>query len=101
MSKVNVIKWFDYEDSRKLEEQVKFYIAGTIEGYLNGCYDDNYEPMTREEWFDYVWKCIELDKDVIVNGNESKHLTFYGKDKTRKLVETYLDNYADVQEYIK
>lgn len=101
MKSINVSKWFGYEESKKIDEQVKFYIASTIEGYLNGCYDDDYEPMTREEWFAYVWESIELDRGTIVNGNESSHLYFYGKDKIKRLVDTYLDNYADVQEYIK
>lgn len=101
MTKVNVEKWFEYEESNKLENQVKYYIAITVEGYLNGCYDDNYESMTKEDWKDYIWNCIEYDKGVYINGNESSHLYFYGKEKTMKLIETYLNNYPDVQNYIK
>lgn len=100
MSKINVNEWFNYEEAKSLEKQVKYYIATTIEGYLNGCYDDNYQPMTREEWVEYVWTCIEYDKGVLINGRESSHLYFFGKEKTEKLVNVYLDNYADVQEYI-
>lgn len=100
MAKINVNKWFEYEESTKLEEQVKYYIASTVEGYLNGCYDDNYEPMSRSDWFEYVWTCIDFDKGQLINGNESSHLYFLGKDKIRKLVNTYLDNYEDMQEFI-
>jgi hypothetical protein len=101
MSKVNVEKWFEYDESTKLENQVKYFIASTVEGYLNGCYDCDYEPMTRQEWIDYVWQTIEYEKDIIVNGVERKHLYYYGKENTVKLINKYLDNYECVQPYIK
>lgn len=101
MSKVNVEKWFEYDESTRLEHQVKYFIASTVEGYLNGCYDCDYEPMTRQEWIDYVWNTIDYEKDIIVNGVERKHLYYYGKENTVKLINTYLDNYEDVQPYIK
>ena len=98
MAKVNVNEWFEYEGSSNLEKQVKYYIASTVEGYLNGCYDDNYEPMTREDWIKYVWDSIEYE--IQTNGIEPSHLYFYGKKKIEKLINVYLDNYEDVQEYI-
>lgn len=102
MKRVNVEKWFDYEDSQKIEEQVKFFIASEIEAGLNCYYDEsNTEPMTKQEWKEYVWNTIELLKGKKMNGNEYTHLKFYGKDNVMRLIDIYLDNYADIQYYIK
>ena len=97
-----MINWFEYEDSNKLEEQVKYFIASEIEAGLNVYYDEpNTEPMTKDEWKEYVWNTIELLKGMSMNGNEYTHLKFYGKNKIMNLIDTYLDNYEDVQKYIK
>ena len=95
--------WFKLENSKKLEEQTKYFIASTVEGYLNGCYDcpEDYKPMTIQEWIDYVWSNLEYEKNIRVNGNERKHLNFIGKEKFIDLVKFYLNNYADVKQYIK
>lgn len=101
MKKVNVEKWFDYEDSTRIEEQVKFFIASEVEAGLNCYYDGNNDkPMTKDEWKDYVWASIELLKNTMVNGNEFNHLKFYGKENFLKLVDIYLENYEDVKKYI-
>jgi hypothetical protein len=98
----DVSKWFSYEDSTTQEKQVKYYIASTIEGYLNGCYDDNYAPMTKAEYIAYVWDCLKMDANsgIIVNGNESKHLMFAGREEIEKLTAFFVDNYEDVQKYL-
>ena len=98
---MNVERWFELEESRKLEDQVKYFIASTVEGYLNGCYDAGYEAMTKREWIDYVWKTIEYEKDITVNGVERKHLWFYGKSKTEELTTLFIENYKYVKPYIK
>ncbi len=101
MKKINVEKWFEYEDSTRLDEQVKYFIASEVEAGLNCYYDNNNEkPMTKEEWKDYVWNAIKLLKDMRVNGNEFNHLKFYSKEKFLSLVDIYLDNYEDVKPYI-
>lgn len=100
MKQENVERWFMLRESSKLEEQVKGFIADTVEGYLNGVYDCGYEPMTREDWKEYVWKTIQYEKDTITNDVEVNHFKFYGKEKFMKLVDYYLDNYEDVKPYI-
>lgn len=87
--------------NNKLRQQVRDYIKSTVEGYLNGCYDGGYEPMTKEEWLEYVWKSLIMDRDAIVNGEEFEHLFFFGKENFLKEVERYLETYDDVKEWIK
>lgn len=101
MAKVNVEKWFGFENSTKAEEQAKYFVASSIESYLNGCYNDEYEPMTKDEYKEYVWKDLMMLQDTMINGNEFKHLKFFGKEQMMKLVDTYLDNYEDVKAYLK
>lgn len=96
----NVNKWYQLREGKDLEGQIKGFIADTVEGYLNGCYDCGYEPMTRDEWKKYVWDTIEYEKDIVVNGVERNHFKFYGKEKFMNLVDLYLDNYEDVKPYI-
>lgn len=96
----NVNEWFRLRESNKLEEQAKGFIADTVEGYLNGCYDCGYEPMTRESWEQYVWQTIEYEKQMYINDQETNHLKFLGKKKFMELVNFYLDNYEDVKPYI-
>jgi len=75
----------------KLQDQLKEYIQMTVYSYLNGCEDDNYEPLTEDDWVEYVLSNLEHDKDIMINGQEFKHLYFCGKDKiaaaTRKFVQ--------------
>lgn len=99
MAKINVEKWFEYEESSKLEMQVKYYIASTVESYLNGCYDAGYEAMTIEGWTEYVWNCLQYDKDAMVNGKEFKHLNFLGKENIVKLTKSFITNYEDAKAY--
>lgn len=102
MAKVNVGKWFGYEDSTKLEQQVKYFIASETECFLNSYYDGcSTEPKTKQEWQDLIYRTIGYYDKMIVNGKEYNHLKFYGKDKILKLIDTYLDNYEDIQDYIK
>lgn len=84
----------------KLERQAKEYIRSTVEGYLNGCYDDDYEPMTEQDWIEYVWNAIEYEKGYYTNGEESSHLYFIGKDKFIEMTRKYIRTYKDVQPYI-
>jgi hypothetical protein len=98
----NVSKWIWMDGSRKIENQVKYAIACEAEGYLNGINDAGYEPMTREGWINYVKVGLGMmAKDNIrINGEEYKHLNFYGKAKTIALIETYIDNYEAIKPYI-
>lgn len=97
----NVDNWFELEDSDKLQDQAKAFVAITVESYLNGIYDcpDEYEAATVEEWKGYVWNTILIDQ-AYNGGGEYKHLYFYGKDNMMKLVDTYLANYKDVKPYV-
>ena len=102
MAKINVENWFMLEESNKLEDQVKGFIAYTVEGYLNGV-QFGYEPMTRQEWKEYIIEDLRRDMacGMIVNGIERKHMKFIGNKKRDKLIDTFLDNYEGVQDYIK
>lgn len=103
MRKINVEKWFEYDESTRLENQVKYFIACSVEDYLNGCHDCNYEPMTKDEWIEYVWKDLVAfaESGMMVNDLEGKHLYYYGKEKTLKLISTFIENYDDVNPYTK
>ena len=102
MTKINVNEWFMLDESNRLEDQVKGFIACTVEGYLNGV-QFGYEPMTRQEWKDYIIENLrrEMAYGIIVNGVERKHMKFIGNKKRDNLIDTFLDNYDDVQDYIK
>lgn len=105
MTKVNVANWIWNDDSKKVEEQVKYAIACEAEGYLNGirdCGTTDYPPMTRENWIKYVEYGIELlaKEGMTINNAEYKHLRFFGKENIRKLIEAYIDNYAEIQAYV-
>ena len=101
----NVSNWIWLDNSRKLEDQVKYFIACETEGYLNGINDcglNEYPSMTKDQWINYVSYGLEIaiNDGIIINGAENKHLRFYGKDKFIKLIETYIDNYKYIQPYI-
>lgn len=103
----NVVKWFALDESRKLEDQVKYNIAMACEGLLNGFYDDNAgeEPYTRKQWIEYIYDtmqtCFETAWGSDLGEDAAKHLHFYGKANTIKLIEHFLDNYESVKPYIK
>lgn len=102
---LNVITWFRLDESRKLEDQVKHFIAVETEGYLNGIHDcglEEYCPMTREGWIEYIKTGLTLaiNENLMINGQEFKHLRFYGNDKIEKLIETFIDNYSAIQPFI-
>lgn len=105
MRKTNVEKWFMLDESNKLEDQVKAYIASTVEGYLNGVqWDANmYTPMTKEDWKEYITKNLDRDIEMgmIVNGTEFRHFRFIGNKRFEELMNIFLDNYEDVQEMIQ
>lgn len=102
MKKINVENWYKHSESRKLDEQVKGFIADTVEGYLNGIYDCGYKAMTKKEWKQYVVESLnrEIEAGIIVNGIERKHMRFAGNKKFSDLIDTYLDNYSGVQSHI-
>lgn len=86
----------------KLLEEVQDYIESTVEGYLNGIRDCGYGSMTKEEWKGYVIESLrrDVESNSIVNGNEFKHLYFFGKKKIENLVDKYIDSYEDIQPYV-
>ncbi len=98
------INWFNLENSKELENQVKYNIACACEGYLNGCHDCGYEKMTKDEWREYILfimnDTFETGSGTDLGMSAAKHLRFYGKANTVKLINYYLDNYDDVQEFI-
>lgn len=104
MKKEDVSRWYTLDESSILEEQVKGYIANTVEGYLNGVQWDAslYTPMTMDEWRHYVKTNLEMDikNGMIVNGIEYKHFRFLGAKRFAELVDIYLENYEYVQPYI-
>ena len=88
---------------RNLENQAKEFISDAFWGYANGIEDcgiEDYPLLTKEEYKDYIWKTLEYEKNIIVNGVERKHIYFLGKMNFLKLVDEFLDN-EDCQEYIK
>lgn len=88
---------------RILEKQVIDFIADTFWGYVNGIEDcgvEDYPLMTKEGYKKYIWKTLEYEKNIVINGVERKHLYFIGKDKFFKLVDKFL-NRKDLQDYIE
>ena len=86
---------------RTLRNDVKEWLEMTVWGYINGIIDDNYEPMTREGWLDYIMQTLDIDasSNQMVNGLEFKHIYFYGKEKIAKIADEYLND-EDVKEYV-
>ena len=84
----------------KLERQAKEFIKGTVYGYLNGCYDDDYEPMTEQDWIEYVWNTIEYEKGFYTNGVEPTHFYFVGKDRFIEMTRDFIRKNKDVQPYL-
>jgi len=104
---MTVENWFMLHDSRKLEEQVKYNIALALEGWLNGAYDEQqgYEPMTVEQTIKYIYDTLQMyfqagDGVTYIGKDASKHLHFYGKENTMKLIRQFVDEYENAQPYI-
>lgn len=101
----NVNKWGYATNLKTLEDKVKFNIASQCEGYLNGCHDCGYEPMTKKEWSEYIYKGMqdefEVEDGCYTGKQAGRQLHFFGKKKTLELIDVYLDNYEGVQEFIK
>lgn len=100
MKKVN--DWIYNDESRKLEEQVQYAIASEGYEYLNGCLDcpEDYKPMSREDWIEYIRYGLELREGMTINGVEHKHNRFYGKENTMKLIKKWVDECDDVKPYV-
>ena len=87
----------------KIEKQVSDYIFGAAWGYVNGIVDDGYEKLTEDQWVDYIMKSREYDvqHNLIVNGEESRHLRFYGNDNFIAKIRHFLAHDKAIQKYIK
>ena len=88
------------KDARR--EKVQEYIESTIEGYLNGCYDDDYPPMTKDQYIDYVIESLRMDAEsgIRVNGDEFKNLYFYGIERIKKMIADYIDTYEGIKPWL-
>lgn len=86
-------------ENKRLQRQVREYIKMTVYGYLNGCVDDGYEALTVEKWIEYVMRSLELDLNSIVNGEEFRHLYFYGKQNIVDEIHRFLQTDEWVREY--
>ena len=105
------MNWFNYENKNRmtLEEQVKFNIASVCESFVNSCYDlgdkSGWNKASKEFWANGIYDTMQTEFNVgngisYMGDNASKHLRFYGKEKTIKLINEYLENYNDVREFI-
>ena len=98
------MNWITIENAYELEDQVKFNIANVCEMMINALEDEEI-TITNAQATDYIYK--ELRKGFMVNDSvltgkyAASHLRFYGKQKTLILIKEYLENYTNVQEYIK
>lgn len=81
--------------------QVREFIQNTIYGYLNGCEDAGYEPMTEQGYIDYVFTTLELEKDIVVNGLEARHLRFYGKENITAEIKRFIHTDEWVKQWLK
>ena len=107
MENTNVESWFKLEGGRSgsRENQVKYNIAVTVEGWLNGARDEGYEPTTKTEMETYTYECMQ--KWYNGNGFSTKHkgaissLHFHGKENTLALIRQFINEYEDLQPYIK
>jgi hypothetical protein len=91
-----VLSWFDLDEEREnsLESIVKYNIAMTVEGWLNGARDDNYEPKTVDEMINYTYAVLQDEMS-------RRHLHFHGKKTTMDLIRKFVTEYKDLQLYIK
>lgn len=98
----DVSNWFKYAESRKLEEQVKYNIASTVEQYLNNHYnDENAYKATKEELLNRVYEQLTTTFNSGGHILSSNQLRYFGKDNIVELIKLYIDNYEDLQEFIQ
>lgn len=98
----DVSNWFNYDESSKLEEQVKYNIAVSVEAYLNGHYDDESAyKATKAELLDRVYKQVTTTFALAGTTRMSNQLRYFGKKNIIELIELYLSNYSDVQDFIQ
>lgn len=101
---MNVEKWFGLESGNR-EDQVKYNIAVTVEGWLNGARDSGYEPVTKEEMKDYTYQVMQewFTTSGYSTNQKGKvnSLHFYGKEKTIELIKQFINEYEDLQPYLK
>lgn len=101
----NVNNWIWMDESKKAEDQIKWAIASEAYGYLNGINDcglEEYPPMTRDGWAEYIRTGLNImaNDNMSINGTEYRHMRFIGKQKTEELIETYIDNCEAIKPYI-
>lgn len=98
----DVSNWFEYDESNKLEEQVKYNIAISVEEYLNGHYDDeDAYKATKAELLDRVYEQITTTFTSGGWSRESNQLRYFGKKNIIELIQIYLSNYTSVQNFIQ
>ena len=99
--RASVAYWINLDESTKIEDQAKAFIASSVESYLNGI-QDGYKPMTRQEWKQYIFEDLNRDirMNTIVNGTERKHMRFLGNKRFQELVDIYLERYKPMKNYI-
>lgn len=94
--------WFKFDESTKLEEQVKYNIAVNVEAYCNVHYDNHgTDKLTVEELTDYVYAEVYANYNVAGKSWQDNRLRYYGKNAIMQLVKEYIENYSDVQDFIK
>lgn len=99
----DVSNWSDYDKSSKLEEQVKYSIASTVEEYCNIHYDnDDAQKETFQELLDRVYEDVTTTfrqgGSIYLN---DKRLRYFGKKNIIELAKIYITNYSDVQDFIE
>ena len=98
----DVSNWFYYNISPVLKEQVKYNIAVSVEEYLNCHYDDeNADKETKAELLDRVYKQITTTFNSGGRTHSSNQLRYFGKKNIIELIQIYLANYTDVQNFIQ
>ena len=98
----DVSNWFEYDESNKLEEQVKYNIAVSVEEYLNGHYDDeDAYKATKAELIDRVYEQITTTFTLGGITRMSNQLRYFGKKNIIELIQIYLSNYSSVQNFIQ
>lgn len=99
----DVSNWFEYDESSKLEEQVKYAIASATEEYCNIHYDnDDAQKETIQELIDRVYADVTTTyrQGGSIHLNDNR-LRYFGKKNIIELIQIYLANYTDVQNFIQ
>lgn len=99
----DVSDWFDFYKSKKLEEQVKYSIASSTEEYCNMHYDNNdAQKETIQELIDRIYADVTTTyrQGGSIHLNDNR-LRYFGKKNIIKLIQIYLSNYTDVQNFIQ